>query len=293
MSPLVSVMMPCCNSADSLPWALASLVAQTCGDWECIFVDDGSTDDSVAIARSLSEPRVRIFRFEANRGRGAARQFALNQATGKYLCMLDADDWMYPQRIQDQVEILDREPKLALVSAGMVVIDKYNQIWGVRRMPKETKTIFPPMSRLSMPPVPFPTCMLRMEAAKLSTFDPRFLRCEDADFLLRILMAHPYSFLRKPLYAYTEYGPVNLDAILKGYRYSALMFLKHWKSSSLRSAANCFTTGIKSAIYCVSSGLGASEWLVRRRSRAPLPDEIENYNKARETIAAQLSRRFG
>jgi glycosyltransferase involved in cell wall biosynthesis len=293
MNPLVSVMMPCCNCARSLPWALASLVAQTYGDWECIFVDDGSTDNSVAVARSLSDPRIRIFRFEANRGRGAARQFALNQAKGKYLCMLDADDWMYPQRIQRQVDVLEREPNLALVSAGMVVIDKKNEICGVRRTPKQDRTTFPPMSQLSMPPVPFAASMLRMKVAKLSTFDPRFLRFEDVDFLLRILMAHPYSLLLQPLYAYAEYGPVNLHAVLTGYRYSALSFLKHWKSSSLRSAANCFTVGIKSAVYCVSSGLGVSEWLVRRRSRAPLPDEIENYNKARETIGAHLSRCFG
>jgi len=293
MNPLVSVMMPCCNSAGSLPWALVSLVAQTYGDWECIFVDDGSTDDSIAIARSLSDPRIRIFHFEANRGRGAARQFALNQANGKYLCMLDADDWMYPQRIQKQVDVLEREPNLALVSAGMVVIDKNNEISGVRRTPKANRTTFPPMSRLSMPPIPFAPSMLRMEAAKLSKFDPRFSRCEDIDFLLRVLMAHPYSFLPQPLYAYSEYGPIDLTAALTGHRNSARMFLKHWKSSSLGSAANCLTAGIKSVIYCVSSGLGTSEWLVRRRSRAPLPDEIESYNRARETIRAQLSQCFG
>jgi glycosyltransferase involved in cell wall biosynthesis len=293
MSPLVSVMMPCCNSAMSLRWALASLVAQTCDDWECIFVDDGSTDDSVALARSLLDPRIRIFRFGANRGRGAARQFALSQATGKYLCMLDADDWMYPERIQRQVDVLEREPDLALISAGMVVVDKYNELRGVRRMLKESRATLPPMSRLSMPPVPFAASMLRMEAARLSRFDPRFLTSEDVDFLLPILMAHPYCLLPQPLYAYSESGPVNLAATLTSYRYSAQMFLKHWKSYYLGSAASCFAVGIKSAIYCVSCGLGTSEWLVRRRSRAPLPNEIESYSKARETIEVKLSQCFG
>lgn len=292
MNPLVSVMMPCRNSAGSLPLALASLAAQTCGDWECIFVDDGSTDDSAALARSLSDPRIRIFRFEVNRGRGAARKFALSQATGKYLCMLDADDWMYPQRIQDEVDALDREPNLALVSAGTVIIDKNNEISGVRRTSKESRTTFPPMTQLSMPPIFFPASMLRMEAAKRSNFDSRFLRSEDVDFLLPILMACPYGLLPQPLYAYSEYSSVNLPAILTSHHYSGLMFLKHWKSSSLASAGNCLTVGLKSAIYRVSYGLGASEWLVRRRSRAPLPDEIESYNKAREIVEGKLSECF-
>jgi glycosyltransferase involved in cell wall biosynthesis len=57
VKPAVSVMMVCCNAAPKLPWAFGSLLAQTPNDWECIFVDDGSTDCSLNIAVSLGGPR--------------------------------------------------------------------------------------------------------------------------------------------------------------------------------------------------------------------------------------------
>ncbi len=94
MRPLVSVMMPCYNSAGTLPLALASLVAQTYENWECILVDDGSTDRPIDIVEQASDKRISFFRLDRNMGRGVAQQAALDYATGDYLCMLDADDWL-------------------------------------------------------------------------------------------------------------------------------------------------------------------------------------------------------
>ena len=95
--------MPVHNSADSLPMALSSVVAQTFENWECIVVDDGSTDGSGEIAGMVRDRRIRVLRLDKNRGRGFARQIALEAAFGDLLCMLDADDWLYPEKLHMQV----------------------------------------------------------------------------------------------------------------------------------------------------------------------------------------------
>ena len=76
-SPRVSVIIPCYNHGRYLPEAVASVVAQTFGDWELIIVDDGSTDDSAAVAEQLiarhPQQRMRLLR-QANQGLSASRK---------------------------------------------------------------------------------------------------------------------------------------------------------------------------------------------------------------------------
>ena len=89
MQPKVSVIVPCYNRAAFLPKAIASLHAQTLGDWECIIVDDGSTDNTAEVAANiaLNEPRVRLVQ-QTNGGLAAARNAGLIQAKGEYIQFL-------------------------------------------------------------------------------------------------------------------------------------------------------------------------------------------------------------
>jgi glycosyltransferase involved in cell wall biosynthesis len=294
MKPLVSVIMPCYNSARSLPWALASLVAQTCGDWECIFVDDGSTDDSVALARSLSGPRIRIFRFEANRGRGAARQFALEQVKGDYVCMLDTDDWIYPWRLQTELELLEAEPKAAIVSAGVAILDRFGDLAGVRgNVNGDKPRLFPPITRLRMPPFVFGPSMIRMKIAKRCKFDRRFPVAEDTDFLMQIILNHEYALLNRNLYVYTEHSTVTLEKILMASRTVGQMFKKYRERFPLQSRINSLGVFAKSMVYRGAFALNRSGWLVRRRSRPPTLKEVEEFQRVRTTVALKVEETFG
>jgi glycosyltransferase involved in cell wall biosynthesis len=113
MRPLISVIMPAFNAADTILFALASLQAQTCGDWECIIVDDGSTDGSEQSVQAVCDARLRFHRLDRNQGRGYARQYGLTLAQGKYVAFLDADDWIYPNKLRDQLQLLEDEPEVA------------------------------------------------------------------------------------------------------------------------------------------------------------------------------------
>ena len=107
---LVSIMMPCFNGEQTLPMALASVRAQSRENWEAVVVDDGSTDGTCDALQGLGEPRLRLERFDTNRGRGAARQRCLEMARGERLTFLDADDWLFPNKLALQVALMREHP---------------------------------------------------------------------------------------------------------------------------------------------------------------------------------------
>lgn len=104
---LVSVLVPAFNHARYLPQCLASLTRQTYAEWECIIVDDGSTDDTTQLGPRLAEadPRVRYVR-QPNRGPSAARNAAIREALGEFIQFLDADDLLEPEKLRVQAQFL-------------------------------------------------------------------------------------------------------------------------------------------------------------------------------------------
>lgn len=108
-SPLVSVVVPCFNHARYLGEALSSVAAQTHQAWECLIVDDGSTDETreVAVRFVDRDPRYRYLH-HAHIGQAASRNRALSNARGELIQFLDADDVILPEKIQRQVEALGR-----------------------------------------------------------------------------------------------------------------------------------------------------------------------------------------
>jgi glycosyltransferase involved in cell wall biosynthesis len=104
--PLVSIIVPTYNRAALLAEALASVRAQTFGDWECIVVDDGSTDGTAALLATLDERRFRIVRSEHSGNPAHARNAGLADARGRYLAFLDDDDLWKPGKLAAQVPLL-------------------------------------------------------------------------------------------------------------------------------------------------------------------------------------------
>jgi glycosyltransferase involved in cell wall biosynthesis len=103
--PLVSVIIPCHNSARWLPATLESALAQTWPRLEIIVVDDGSRDDSAAIAARYAARGVQLVQ-QPNRGAAAARNQGIALAHGDYFQFLDADDLLAPDKIAQQIERL-------------------------------------------------------------------------------------------------------------------------------------------------------------------------------------------
>jgi glycosyltransferase involved in cell wall biosynthesis len=112
----VSVVVAAYNYGQFIGATLESLQAQTFANWECLVVDDGSTDDTVDVVARFAEAdaRIKLFR-QQNRRQAAARNNALRHITGKYVQFLDADDLIEPRKFERQVEYLEAHPNVDIV----------------------------------------------------------------------------------------------------------------------------------------------------------------------------------
>ena len=121
-APAVSVIMNCLNSSRDLREAMDSLMAQTFTDFEVVFWDNCSTDESPAIAQSYGE-KVRYFRGESIVPLGEGRNLALAQARGRYLAFLDCDDLWKPTKLERQVALFEANPRVGLVCTDTEIFD--------------------------------------------------------------------------------------------------------------------------------------------------------------------------
>jgi len=117
--PRVTVVLAVYNRARDLPMAIASVFAQTTPAWELLVVDDGSTDDSLAIARRfLWDPRVRVLSLGENEGLGNALHAALPHVRTPYFVTLDSDDWFAPTALAELTAAMDEGPADAVVASA-------------------------------------------------------------------------------------------------------------------------------------------------------------------------------
>jgi glycosyltransferase involved in cell wall biosynthesis len=114
-APRVSVIMAVYNEQRFLAEAVESVLAQSFGDFELIVSDDGSTDDTAALADSFAQrdARVRVLRGETNQGKPFALNRALAVRRGELIAWLDGDDAMLPDKLARQVAALDADPAAA------------------------------------------------------------------------------------------------------------------------------------------------------------------------------------
>lgn len=213
--PLVSVLVPFFEPDDRFALAIASLLEQDMPDWECILVDDGSSTSPGWLA--TLDRRFRLIRHAENRGRGAARATALAAARGLFVAMLDADDWIYPEKLREQAAILRASPTCVGVSSPFAIADASGRLWGVRGGPSlRHASIEPPLHSGASPNVPFAAAMWVGAIAKRVGFDERRRSSEDNLFLRGILSLGPLRWDLTPHYVYTELDSVDRDKLLAG-----------------------------------------------------------------------------
>jgi glycosyltransferase involved in cell wall biosynthesis len=110
-SPLISIIIPSYNYGNYIVAALESIVVQTFKDWECIVVDDGSTDDTAKrVADFISSNPLYDFKYICipNSGTSAAKNVGIDLAKGKYIQFLDADDLLSPEKLEVQAQIIEQ-----------------------------------------------------------------------------------------------------------------------------------------------------------------------------------------
>lgn len=201
--PKISVIMGIYNCAPYLQEALDSLYAQTFKDFEIILCDDGSTDDTLAIAEQnklLHPDRIILLKNERNLGLNQTLNNCLAVARGEYIARMDGDDISVDNRFEKEVDFLDTHPEYAIVSGPMIYFDENGEFRRGKTGGEVTSMDF-----LKGTPFCHAPCMVRANAYKAVggyTVAKNLLRVEDYHLWFKMYASGFKGWnLSEPIYA--------------------------------------------------------------------------------------------
>lgn len=119
---MISVVIPLYNKARQVKETLESVLNQTFQDFEVVIVDDGSTDNSVEVVRSISDSRIRLIS-QTNGGVSSARNRGIEDAKSKYIAFLDADDKWHNDYLETQVNLIHKYPQCSVFAVNYEFFD--------------------------------------------------------------------------------------------------------------------------------------------------------------------------
>lgn len=197
----VSVIVPAYNSELYLAEALDSVIAQTFTDWECIIVDDGSTDGTLAVAQSYStkDSRIKVFH-QANQGPSVARNNAIAHSTGEYIVPVDADDKIAPTYFEEALSWFHQHPETTLVYGLVQLFGDVNYLCEMDEYKYENFIWYNSIISSAM--------FRRKDFDKTKGYDPNMkLGYEDWDLWLSILNSNSIVHrIEKVLYFYRQHS---------------------------------------------------------------------------------------
>lgn len=217
MKPRFSVIVPLYNKAPFVKKALESIISQTFTDWECIIVDDGSTDNSASICeefsnsltRSLSNS-IRLIR-QPNSGVAKARNVGVENSHGEYLCFLDADDWWEPSYLEELDKLITEYSDAGLFCTNYVYY-KPGKTHVALHLDRGYMNYPEAYLHGEMPIWTGAACMPRMVFDKMGGFPIGIKLGEDFLLWAKTVLQYPVAFCEKPLAYYNNDVPAHLRA---------------------------------------------------------------------------------
>lgn len=184
--PLVSVITPVYNGEDFLRDSIESILNQTLKDFEYIIIDDCSNDNTWQIIKKYSkeDERIKIYKNEKNLGIAGNRNRGLSLSNGKYIAWQDADDISFPDRLEKQCSILEKNHQIGIVGGYLLFFDQSGDI-SIRKYPRSDEQARKVIFRYS--PVAQPSAMVRKICFdQVGLYDLKLPPAEDLDMSFRI-----------------------------------------------------------------------------------------------------------
>lgn len=263
---LVTIAIPVYNALPYLRDTIQSVINQTYTDWILYLINDGSTDGSLAVMKEYALRDNRVFIVDDGKNQGLI--YRLNQSTSmcktKYYTRMDADDIMAISRIKDQVEYLEAHPEIDVLGASIMTIDNKNHIVGSG------------LSEGIVNGFIHPTVMGRTEWFKSNPYANWALRAEDFELWIRTSAYSRFYAIGKPLLFYREYGVPTFKKYYMS-QCTILRIVYQYKNYSKPFSwfiINTIKVYCKIFIYAIFASVGKLDYLISRRKRKPLPDEM-------------------
>jgi len=286
--PMVSIIMTCFNNCETLKDAISSVINQSYQNWELIFVDDGSTDQSLKVVNQIIDSRVKIFTLDKNYGRGISYQMGLNKANGKYIMFLDSDDWWYSNKIIKQIQYLKNNHKVMFVGSGLITSKNHKPI-GVRCNKKFSNIT---NKKITDPFIAFATICIRDTIISKYSFDKNLKVAQDSDFLRTLCMNEQYSNLEDILYVYNESGSFNWIKMKNALKNTKIGLKKYKQKFFLDYFLNIMEINFKIFIYFILFSLRIEKLLLHYRVNTPSLENIKLFYKEKDLMLKVRSKIF-
>lgn len=216
MNSRFSIIVPLYNKAPYVRRALESIISQTIKDWECIIVDDGSTDESLNIVQEIKNKESRAEGIhiisQANAGVAVARNNGVAASHGEYVCFLDADDWWEPTFLEEMDKLITEYPDAGIYASNYIYY-KPGKTHVALSLPRGymdyPKAYY---EQGAMPVTSITTCMPRKVFDEMGGFPLGIKLGEDFLLWAKTTVHYPAAFCEKPLAYYNNDVPPSLRA---------------------------------------------------------------------------------
>ena len=217
--PKASIVIPAYNAGAYIIKTLDSIVSQSLDDFECLVIDDGSTDNTAELVAAYHDARIRLIRQANSGGPASPRNQGVNQAKGEYIFMFDSDDIMLPDKLRVTVGALDAHPDVDMVftnfqsinDAGELLnanyLQEYDTLWTLLPAPAseinllQSTALFNALVRVNF--IGTSSVALRRSAlGPEDIFNESMKNSEDRLFWTRFVKTHKALFLNRVLHQY-------------------------------------------------------------------------------------------
>jgi glycosyltransferase involved in cell wall biosynthesis len=207
--PIVSVIIPSFNSANTILRAIHSVQNQTYQNWELIIVDDGSTDNTLELIKPIIDSIKIKLLSQQNLGAGPARNNGVKHAIGKYIAFLDADDEWSPWKLELQLEVAAKVKEFGMIttSAWRVFNDETKKQFSQEKPKLENLQQYSVYDFLRENCCTTPSVLIPQDVfQKLGGFDPKWKTGQDRDFWIKVAYAYPIYHIPIPLIKFYTYS---------------------------------------------------------------------------------------
>ena len=232
---LVSIVMNCHNGAAYLEEAISSVVNQSHDHWELIFWDNFSSDNSLKTISSYKDSRIKIFRAEVFQSLGNARNNAVKECGGAFICFLDTDDVWESSKLKNQIKYFEQNPSCGLLYANFILIpqDQYKikNFFNAFKKTHKNQMQFSRLFRSNF--INLQTVMLRAEILNDLDyiFDPFLELSEEYDLFLRLAYKNKIGHLNKTLASYRVHSQMSSLKNIERYQLENTAILNNLENS--------------------------------------------------------------
>lgn len=281
----VTVGIPIYNAEKFLSAAINSVLQQTYTDFTLLLVNDGSTDTSLDIIKKYAEidSRIVVVNDGVNKGLIARLNEMVQLANSKYFVRMDADDIMFPERLEKQLHLFEEFPETDLCSSSAISIDKNNQVLGIKiaKLPKSKQEVLKGVFPIH------PTVMARTSFFKKHPYQTGFHQMEDMELWYRTVDTNTFAIIEKPLLFYREDSTKNSSKHKKMYNGLEKFVDTYLNDDTVLSKQILKNSKNKYLIYKILEFFNLEKFLFNRRFEV-LPEKSHYEIKLQKAVGNSL-----